>query len=90
MGNSGNSVRLYFWGASKPLQIVTAVMKLKYVPVPPPPFSKWIQHCKSREKVLLPSRNPNRPKTVRPTATNPMQSFERGWNGILKDILVTN
>ena len=28
-GNSGNSVRLYFWGASKSLQMVTAAMKLK-------------------------------------------------------------
>ena len=28
-GNSGNSVRLYFWGAPKPLQMVTAAMKLK-------------------------------------------------------------
>ena len=27
--NSGNSVRLYFWGAPKPLQMVTAAMKLK-------------------------------------------------------------
>ena len=29
LGNSGNSVRLYFWGAPKSLQIVTAAMKLK-------------------------------------------------------------
>ena len=28
-GNSGNSVRLYFWGAPKSLQMVTAAMKLK-------------------------------------------------------------
>ena len=28
-GNSGNSVRFYFWGAPKSLQMVTAVMKLK-------------------------------------------------------------
>ena len=28
-GNSGNSVRLYFWGAPKPLQMVIAAMKLK-------------------------------------------------------------
>jgi len=28
-GNSGNTVRLYFWGAQKSLQIVTAAMKLK-------------------------------------------------------------
>ena len=28
-GNSGNSVRLYFWGAPKSLQRVTAAMKLK-------------------------------------------------------------
>ena len=28
-GNSGNSVRLYFWGALKSLQVVTAAMKLK-------------------------------------------------------------
>ena len=28
-GNSGNSARLYFWGASKSLQMVTAAMKLK-------------------------------------------------------------
>ena len=27
--NSGNSGRLYFWGAPKSLQMVTAVMKLK-------------------------------------------------------------
>ena len=28
-GNSGNSVRLYFWEAPKSLQMVTAAMKLK-------------------------------------------------------------
>ena len=28
-GNSGNSDRLYFWGAPKSLQMVTASMKLK-------------------------------------------------------------
>ena len=28
-GNSGNSVRLLFWGAPKSLQMVTAAMKLK-------------------------------------------------------------
>ena len=28
-GNSGNSVRLYIWGAPKSLQMVTAAMKLK-------------------------------------------------------------
>ena len=28
-GNSGNSVRLYFWGAPKSLQMVTTAMKLK-------------------------------------------------------------
>ena len=28
-GNSGNSVRLYFWGAPESLQMVTAAMKLK-------------------------------------------------------------
>ena len=28
-GNSGNSVRLFFWGAPKSLQMVTAAMKLK-------------------------------------------------------------
>ena len=27
--NSGNSVRLYFWGALKSLQMVTVAMKLK-------------------------------------------------------------
>ena len=29
-GNSGNSVRLYIWGAPKSLQMVIAAMKLKY------------------------------------------------------------
>ena len=28
-GNSGNGVRLYFWGAPKSLQMVIAAMKLK-------------------------------------------------------------
>ena len=28
-GNSGNSVRLYFWGGSKTLQMVITAMKLK-------------------------------------------------------------
>ena len=28
-GNSGNGVRLYFWGAPKSPQMVTAAMKLK-------------------------------------------------------------
>ena len=28
-GETGNSVRLYFWGAPKSLQMVTAAMKLK-------------------------------------------------------------
>ena len=31
-GNSGNSVRLYFGGASKSLQMVIAAMKLKDTP----------------------------------------------------------
>ena len=31
-GNSGNSVGLYFWGAPKSLQMVTAAMKLKDTP----------------------------------------------------------
>ena len=31
-GNSGNRVRLYFWGAPKSLQMVTAAMKLKDTP----------------------------------------------------------
>ena len=30
-GNNGNSVRLYFWGTPKSLQMVTAAMKLKDV-----------------------------------------------------------
>ena len=30
-GETGNSVRLYFWGAPKSLQMVTAAMKLKDV-----------------------------------------------------------
>ena len=30
-GNSGNSVRFYFWGAPKSLQMVIAAMKLKDV-----------------------------------------------------------
>ena len=29
LGNSGNSVRLYFWGAPKSLQMVIVAMKLK-------------------------------------------------------------
>ena len=29
-GNNGNSERLYFWGAPKSLQMVTAAMKLKH------------------------------------------------------------
>ena len=28
-GNSGNSIRFYFWGAPKSLQMVIAAMKLK-------------------------------------------------------------
>ena len=28
-GNNGNSFRLYFWGAPKSLQMLTAAMKLK-------------------------------------------------------------
>ena len=28
-GNSGNSVRLYFWGAPKSLQMLTGAMKLR-------------------------------------------------------------
>ena len=30
-GNSGNSVRLYFWGAPKSLQMVTEARKLKTI-----------------------------------------------------------
>ena len=30
-GNSGNSVRLYFWGAPKSLQTVIAAMKLRHL-----------------------------------------------------------
>ena len=29
MGNAGNSEEVYFWGAPKSLQMVTAAMKLK-------------------------------------------------------------
>ena len=29
MGNDGNSEKVYFWGAPKSLQMVTAAMKLK-------------------------------------------------------------
>ena len=32
-GNSGNSHKLYFWGAPKSLQMVTAAMKLKDTPL---------------------------------------------------------
>ena len=32
-GNSGNSVRFYFWGAPKSLQMVTAAMKLKEIKI---------------------------------------------------------
>ena len=31
-GNSGNSVRLYFWGAPKSLQMVITAIKLKDTP----------------------------------------------------------
>ena len=31
-GETGNSVRLYFWGAPKSLQMVTAAIKLKFHP----------------------------------------------------------
>ena len=30
-GNRGNSVRLYFWGAPKSLQMVVAAMKLRHL-----------------------------------------------------------
>ena len=30
-GNIGNSVRVYFWGAPKSLQMVTAAMKLRFL-----------------------------------------------------------
>ena len=45
-GNSGNSVRLYFWGASKSLQMVTAAMTLKILAPWKKSYDQTRQHIK--------------------------------------------
>ena len=54
-GNSGNSVRLYFVGAPKSLQMVTAAMKLKDTFPWKKSYDQPRQHIKSRD-IILPTK----------------------------------
>ena len=47
-GNNGNSDRLYFWGAPKLLQMVTAAMKLKDACSLEEKFDQTRQHIKKK------------------------------------------
>ena len=47
-GNSGNSVRLYFWGAPKSVQMVTAAMKLKDIYSLEESYDQPRQHIKKQ------------------------------------------
>ena len=47
-GNSGNSVRLYFWGAPKSLQMVIAGMKLKEAYYWKESYDQHRQHIKKQ------------------------------------------
>ena len=51
-GNSGNSVRLYFWGAPKSLQMVIAAMKLKCLPLGRKVMTNLDSILKSRDITL--------------------------------------
>ena len=52
-GNSGNSVRLYFWGAPKSLQMVTAAMKLTHLLLGRKVMTNLDSILKSRDMTLL-------------------------------------
>ena len=54
-GNSGNSVRLYFFGAPKSLQMVTAAMKLKDLLLERKVMTKLDSILKSRD-ITLPTK----------------------------------
>ena len=51
--NNGNSERLYFWGTLKSLQMVTAAMKLRYLPLGRKVMTKLDSILKSRDITLL-------------------------------------
>ena len=53
MGNNGNSDRLYFWGAPKSLQMVTAAMKLQMLASWKTSYDKSRQHMKKQDITLL-------------------------------------
>ena len=50
MENSGNSDRLYFWGAPKSLQMVTAPMKLKMLAPWKKSYDQPRQHIKNKQR----------------------------------------
>ena len=54
-GNSGNSVRLYFGGAPKSLQMVTAAMKLRHLPLGRKVMNNLDSIFKSRD-ITLPTK----------------------------------
>ena len=54
-GNSGNSVRLYFGGAPKSLQMVTAAMKLRHLLLGRKVMSNLDSILKSRD-ITLPTK----------------------------------
>ena len=51
-GNSGNSIKLYFLGAPKSLQMVTAVMKLKGTCFWKKSYEQHKQHIKKQRHCL--------------------------------------
>ena len=53
-GNNGNDDRLYFWGAPKSLQMVTAAMKLKDASSQKKGYDQPRQHIK--KQIALPRK----------------------------------
>ena len=53
--NNGNSDRLYFWGATKSLQMVTAAMKLRCLPIRRKAMTNLDSILKSRD-IILPTK----------------------------------
>ena len=54
-GNNGNSDRLYFWGAPKSLQMVTAAMKLRCLLLRRKAMTNLDSILKSRD-IILPTK----------------------------------
>ena len=54
-GNNGNSERLYFWGAPKSLQMMTAAMKLRHLLLGRKAMTNLDSILKSRD-ITLPAK----------------------------------